>query len=247
MTNNDKEHSGAADPAGQAGNPGPMGDPSDAAIAGSAGNTGNVGSAAGGGSAAGSEVGGDMSDSGTSGGDGGSGGGSPASAGGSQDNTAAGDGDGASQEGGTSTGAGSGQGGEAVGGEAGEMATTRSTDQAGGSVATRTGILIPPVDVIEDANGITLLADMPGVSKDKLDLRLETNSLTINGAVSLDVPEGMESRYAEVKHQQYQRTFALSKELDGEQASAELTHGVLKIRIPKTAHAQPRRVQINVA
>ncbi|NHZ33907.1 Hsp20/alpha crystallin family protein [Massilia sp. CCM 8692] len=126
------------------------------------------------------------------------------------------------------------------------MTRTRSTDQAGG-IAARTGILIPPVDVIEDANGITLLADMPGVSKDKLDLRLETNSLTINGAVSLDVPEGMESRYAEVKHQQYQRTFALSKELDGEQASAELTHGVLKIRIPKTAHAQPRRVQIKVA
>ncbi|NHZ99534.1 Hsp20 family protein [Massilia sp. CCM 8734] len=128
------------------------------------------------------------------------------------------------------------------------MTRTRSTDQAGGGgIAARTGILIPPVDVIEDANGITLLADMPGVSKDKLDLRLETNSLTINGAVSLDVPEGMESRYAEVKHQQYQRTFALSKELDGEQASAELTHGVLKIRIPKTAHAQPRRVQIKVA
>ncbi|RSZ57040.1 Hsp20/alpha crystallin family protein [Massilia atriviolacea] len=123
------------------------------------------------------------------------------------------------------------------------MSRTRSTDQAGG----RGAILIPPVDVIEDASGITLIADMPGVSKDKLDLRLETNSLTINGAVSLDVPQGMESRYAEVKHQQYQRSFALSKELDGEQASAELSHGVLRIRIPKTAHAQPRRVQIQVA
>ncbi|WP_243493932.1 Hsp20/alpha crystallin family protein [Massilia violaceinigra] len=187
MTNDDKEHSGAADApdiAGQASNPGPMGNPSDAALAGSAGNTGNVG-----------------------GGAAGSGGGA----------------------------------------DTGGMTTTRSPDQAGGSIAPRTGVLIPPVDVIEDASGITLLADMPGVSKDKLDLRLETNSLTIHGAVSLDVPEGMESRYAEVKHQQYQRTFALSKELDGEQASAELAHGVLKIRIPKTAHAQPRRVQINVA
>ncbi|MCE3605526.1 Hsp20/alpha crystallin family protein [Massilia sp. P8910] len=111
----------------------------------------------------------------------------------------------------------------------------------------RSGVLLPPVDVIEDANGITLLADMPGVSRDKLDLRLETNSLTINGAVSLDVPPEMESRYAEVKHQHDQRSFALSRELDGEQASAELTNGVLKIRIPKTAHSQPRRVQINVA
>lgn len=116
-------------------------------------------------------------------------------------------------------------------------------DQAG----VRSGTLIPPVDVIEDANGITLLADIPGVSRDKLDLRLETNSLTIKAAVSLDVPQEMASRYAEVEHQQYQRSFALSRELDGEQASAELAHGVLKIRIPKTAHAQSRKVQIKVA
>jgi HSP20 family protein len=142
-------------------------------------------------------------------------------------------------------GPGSGQGGAAASG--GEISTTRSTDLSDGSAASRAGVLIPPVDVIEDASGITLLADMPGVPRDKLDLRLESNSLTIKGTISLDVPEGMDSRYAELKHQQYQRSFALSKELDGEQASAELTHGVLNIRIPKTAHAQPRRVRIAVA
>ncbi len=126
-------------------------------------------------------------------------------------------------------------------GTAGGM-STRSDDA---DAKRRAGILIPPVDVIEDVGGITLVADMPGVSKDKLDLRLETNSLTIEGELSLDIPSDMESRYAEIKHKYYQRTFALSRELDGEKAVAELTNGVLRVRIPKTQQAQPRRIHIN--
>jgi len=108
-------------------------------------------------------------------------------------------------------------------------------------------ILLPPVDVIEDAGGITLLADLPGVSREGLHLRLETNSLTIEGELSLDVPKQMDSRYAEVKHQHYQRTFALSRDLDAEQAVAELSNGVLRLRIPKARHAQPRKIDIKVA
>ncbi|MDB5949236.1 MAG: heat-shock protein [Massilia sp.] len=109
-----------------------------------------------------------------------------------------------------------------------------------------TGVLRPPVDVIEDAQGITLIADMPGVAKENLNLRLESQSLTIEGALSLDGPQDMESRYAEIRHQHYERTFALSRELDGEKATAELANGVLRIRIPKTAHATPRRIPVNV-
>lgn len=107
--------------------------------------------------------------------------------------------------------------------------------------------LLPPVDVIEDATGITLFADLPGVPKDKLNLQLETDSLLIEGEVALDVPQGMESTYAEVKVPRYRRTFTLSKELDGEKATAEFKQGVLKLHIPKAAHAQPRKIQINVA
>ncbi len=109
------------------------------------------------------------------------------------------------------------------------------------------GILMPPVDVIEDAGGITLVADMPGVSKDSLTLRLEAHSLTIEGALSMDVPADMESRYAEVRSQHYERTFALSRELDGEQATAQLAHGVLRVRIPKAQHAVARKIPVNVA
>ncbi|HEX7646956.1 MAG TPA: Hsp20/alpha crystallin family protein [Noviherbaspirillum sp.] len=107
--------------------------------------------------------------------------------------------------------------------------------------------LLPPVDVVEDASGITLFADLPGVPKDKLNLHLEADSLTIEGEVALPVPEGMESTHAEVRLPRYRRVFTLSKELDSEKAAAEFNNGVLKLRIPKAEHAQPRRIEIKVA
>lgn len=123
---------------------------------------------------------------------------------------------------------------------------TSVPEKRNGSAAPEAALL-PPVDVIEDAGGITLFADLPGVPKDKLTLQLETDSLTIEGEVGLDLPQDMESSFAEVKVPRYRRVFTLSKELDGEQTSAEFKHGVLKLRIPKAAHAQPRKIAINVA
>jgi HSP20 family protein len=107
--------------------------------------------------------------------------------------------------------------------------------------------LLPPVDVVEDANGITLYADLPGVSRENLSLHLETDSLTIEGTVALDVPQDMQSSHADVTLPRYRRVFTLSKELDAEQASAELKNGVLTLRIPKAQHAQPRRIEVKVA
>ncbi|RPI43819.1 MAG: Hsp20/alpha crystallin family protein [Betaproteobacteria bacterium] len=104
--------------------------------------------------------------------------------------------------------------------------------------------MMPPVDVVEDPTGITLFADLPGVPKDKLDLHVEGDSLTIEGEVSVDMPEGMEASYVEVSLPRYRRVFTLSKELDPSKVTAELAQGVLKLRIPKAAHAQPRRIEI---
>lgn len=106
--------------------------------------------------------------------------------------------------------------------------------------------LLPPVDVVEDASGITLYADLPGVPKDKLTLQLEADSLTIEGEVGLNMPEGMESGHAEIRLPRYRRIFTLSKELDSEKAAAEFNNGVLKLRIPKAEHAQPRKIDIKV-
>lgn len=121
-----------------------------------------------------------------------------------------------------------------------EAKNIRQSTDSGASQAA----LLPPVDVVEDSTGITLFADLPGVSKDKLDLHVEGDTLSIEGEVSLDIPENMEPSYAEVNLARYRRVFTLSKELDPTKVSAELSNGVLKLRIPKTEHAQPRRIEV---
>ena len=107
--------------------------------------------------------------------------------------------------------------------------------------------MVPPVDVIEDASGITLLADLPGVAREKLNVQFDADSLTIEGDVALDMPGGLESSLAEVRLPRYRRVFSLSRELDTENTSAEFRNGVLKLRIPKAAHVQPRRIEVRPA
>lgn len=107
--------------------------------------------------------------------------------------------------------------------------------------------LMPPVDVIEDSTGITLYADLPGVPKEKLSLHVEGDKLSIEAEIALSVPEGMAPSYAEVNLSRYRRVFTLSKELDPGKVSAELTNGVLTLRIPKAEHAQPRRIEVRTS
>jgi len=107
--------------------------------------------------------------------------------------------------------------------------------------------LTPPVDVIEDTGGITLYADLPGVTRDKLHLQVESGTLTIEAEADLRVPEELTSSHTEVGLARFRRVFTLSQELDTEKVSAELAQGVLKLRIPKAAHAQPRRIEVKVA
>jgi HSP20 family protein len=104
--------------------------------------------------------------------------------------------------------------------------------------------VLPAVDVFEDAGGITLLADMPGVPKDQLELKIEGDALLIEGGVQALTPEGLEAVYAEVRVPRYRRSFTLSRELDAARIEAHLKDGVLTLRIPKQAHAQPRRIAV---
>jgi HSP20 family molecular chaperone IbpA len=106
--------------------------------------------------------------------------------------------------------------------------------------------LLPPVDVIEDASGITLYADLPGVAKERLSVQVDGDTLTLSGEMDVAMPEGMAATHAEVNLPRYRRSFSLSKELDAEKLSAELKNGVLKLRIGKAAHAQPRKIQIKI-
>ena len=105
--------------------------------------------------------------------------------------------------------------------------------------------MTPRVDVSEDDTGITLLADLPGVAREQLELRVEADTLHIEGAVEAAAPGGLEAVYAEVRLPRYRRSFTLSRELDASRIEAQLKDGVLRLRIPTQAHAQPRRIEIS--
>jgi HSP20 family protein len=124
-----------------------------------------------------------------------------------------------------------------------QVTRTDSSASAGAEQQPQRAVL-PAVDVFEDASGITLLADMPGVPKEQLELKIEGDALLIEGGVQQPTPDGLEAVYAEVRVPRYRRSFTLSRELDTSRIDANLKDGVLTLRIPKQAFAQPRRIAV---
>ena len=106
--------------------------------------------------------------------------------------------------------------------------------------------VVPPVDVFEDAEGITLLADLPGVSRDRLGVRVDGDTLTIEGTAEVAGPQQLELVYGEARVPAYRREFTLSRELDASRIDAQLKDGVLRLTIPKSEEAKPRRIEVRV-
>jgi len=125
-----------------------------------------------------------------------------------------------------------------------EVAKRESTDVA--KAREESLALAPAVDIYENAQGITVQVDMPGVSKDGLSIQADRNSLVIEGNAVIDVPAAMEAIHADVQATRYRRSFALSGELDAERIEATLKDGVLTLRIPKRAEFRPRKVEVRV-
>ena len=108
--------------------------------------------------------------------------------------------------------------------------------------------VVPPVDIFEDDQGITVLADLPGVSREQLGVRVDGDSLIIEASSnSIAVPQGMELLYSEAQFPSYRRQFTLSRELDAGRIEAALTNGVLRLTIPKAEDAKPRRIEVRAA
>jgi len=107
--------------------------------------------------------------------------------------------------------------------------------------------LMPPVDIVEDATGITLTADLPGVDRDDLVVRVEGRSLMLEAPLHLGQAESLAFVYSEIRANRYRRSFELSGELDTTAIQADLKDGVLKLRLPKMERAQPRRVEVRAA
>jgi HSP20 family molecular chaperone IbpA len=103
----------------------------------------------------------------------------------------------------------------------------------------------PPVDIYETQDGLVVLADLPGVAKDSLDVRVENNLLTIRGKASHFAPG--ELIYREYDLVNFFRQFELNEKVDQAQISAELKSGVLTLKLPKAEEAKPRRIEVNVS
>jgi HSP20 family protein len=99
--------------------------------------------------------------------------------------------------------------------------------------AEQEAFLCPAVDIYEEPTGITIKADLPGVSSDQLDVQIVGNNLTIEGQVAINMPEGMASLYADVNATRFRRSFALSNELEADNISAEMHNGELTVHLPK--------------
>lgn len=107
-------------------------------------------------------------------------------------------------------------------------------------------VIKPVVDIFENENGITLLADMPGVSRERLEIEIDKETLSIEGKAEIPMADGMEAMYADVRATRYKRDFSLSSELDAEKASANLKDGLLTLQIPKRAQYQPRKIAVRI-
>ena len=105
----------------------------------------------------------------------------------------------------------------------------------------------PAVDIYESGHEITVKADLPGVSRDRLQVQVDGNTLAIEGQAAIDMPEGMEAVYADVHTTHFRRSFTLSNELDSGNINAEVKDGVLTLRLPKRAELQPRKIEVKVS
>ena len=103
---------------------------------------------------------------------------------------------------------------------------------------------IPPIDIHEAPEGLTLEADLPGATEQNLHVELEDNVLSLYARVDSPIPEGARLLHEEYRLADYRRSFILSDEVDRDRISAELTSGVLKLFLPKAERARTRRIEI---
>jgi len=118
--------------------------------------------------------------------------------------------------------------------------------QRQGDGAQRKISLLPPVDVIENANGVTVWADLPGVPRDKLDVKVRDGNLSIEAEAVLPMSATLKLQHAEIRAPYFARSFALSPDFDTSKIEANLKDGVLKLTIPRREEARPRRIPVQV-
>ncbi len=102
----------------------------------------------------------------------------------------------------------------------------------------------PRVDIIENGKDLTLIADMPGVDENSVEIELEGRELTIHGRFAASPPEGYATTYREYRNGNFERRFTLGNSIDREGIKATVKDGVLRLILPKVKDAQPKRIKV---
>jgi HSP20 family molecular chaperone IbpA len=124
----------------------------------------------------------------------------------------------------------------------------KEKQQAEGAEKTRAGrSFVPDVDIVESDHGLTLWADMPGVSEKDVEVRLENHVLRLSGIVNTSTYDKLSPLYTEYNVGNYYREFRLHEDIDPEAISAQMRNGVLEVQLPKRAQAQPRRIEVKAS
>ncbi len=104
---------------------------------------------------------------------------------------------------------------------------------------------VPHTDIFEDSEALTMMMEMPGVSKESISIDLEQDRLSIEGKIDFANYEGMEPVYTEYSVGHYRRGFTLSDRIDQEKITADLSDGVLKLVLPKAEAVKPKRISVS--
>lgn len=107
-----------------------------------------------------------------------------------------------------------------------------------------TRMFLPATDIFESDHALTMLVEMPGVSKESIEVKVEGDILTIDGRIDFSKYEGLQPLYTEYNVGNFSRTFQLSNEIEQAGIKAELKDGVMKLVLPKAERAKPRRIEI---
>jgi HSP20 family protein len=108
-------------------------------------------------------------------------------------------------------------------------------------------VFIPPSDIYETEDSIVVLAEMPGVGPDGVDITLERRVLTIRGRSAANEHTGYQRVYNEYADGDYERVFTLSENINRERIEATLRDGVLHLILPKAESAKARKIELKAS
>jgi HSP20 family molecular chaperone IbpA len=125
-----------------------------------------------------------------------------------------------------------------------EAERVRAASPAGTERTRERPVYVPRVDIVETEEALEILADMPGATRDGVEVTLEQRVLTIRGRAEVPPPEGLAPLHLEYEPGDYERSFALSDAVDPSGIEARVRGGVLHLRLPKAGPAKLQRIEV---